>query len=133
MDIPAIESEWIVNAGSDSQTLKQGPGYIIGTSLPGQPGRCAIAGHRTTYGAPFNRVDELKRGDIIYLETLDGKEFEYIVKQQLVVDPEDIYVLEGDQIPELLLTTCTPKYSASKRLIIIAELLDYYKLESYYN
>jgi len=70
INMPDIESEWIVNAGSDPQTLKQGPGYIIGTSLPGQPGRCAIAGHRTTYGAPFNRIDELEDGDIIYLETL---------------------------------------------------------------
>lgn len=130
--IPEIELESIVNAGSDVETLKEGPGYILGTALPGEPGRVAISGHRTTYGAPFNRVDELERGDVIYLETLNGLEFEYVVKQQLVVEPQDIEVLEGDERPELLLTTCTPKFSASKRLIVVAELLDYYRLESYY-
>jgi len=129
LSIPKIDLEWVSYEGSDTQTLKQGPGHIIETPLPGDVGRCTISGHRTTYGSPFSRIDELVYGDLIYLETINGEIFTYMVTGQNIVNPEDVYVLEGSYKKELLLTTCHPKYSASKRLIIVAELLNLYPLE----
>jgi len=129
LSIPKIDLEWILYEGTDTQTLKQGPGHIIETSLPGDVGRCTISGHRTTYGSPFSRIDELVYGDLVYLETMGSEVFTYAVKGQNIVNPEDVYVLEGSYKRELLLTTCHPKYSAEKRLIIIAELVNLYTFE----
>ncbi len=126
--IPKIELEWIVNEGTDRKTLRKGPGHIPETRLPGDIGRCTISGHRTTYGAPFNRIDELESGDLIYLETIKGKMLTFYVTGQEDVYPEDVYILESSGRRELLLTACTPEYSAAKRLVIISELLDAYSL-----
>ncbi len=123
ISIPKIELEWIVNEGSDTKTLKKGPGHIIETVLPGEVGRCVISGHRTTYGAPFNRIDELAVGDLIYLNILNKQTFVYTVTNTIVVNPEDVYILKGSTKKELLLTTCEPEYSSAKRLVVIAELL----------
>ena len=126
ISIPKIDLDWLVNEGTDTRTLRQGPGHIVETVLPGDTGRCVISGHRTTYGAPFNKIDELKEGDLIYLETLDGKIFAYVVTGLIIVNPEDVYIIEGDSKKELLLTTCEPKYSAAKRLVIVSELINIY-------
>ncbi|MBA7586924.1 hypothetical protein ES708_28931 [subsurface metagenome] len=127
--IPKIDLEWIVNEGTDRQTLKEGPGHIIDTPLPGDDGRCTISGHRTTYGAPFNKIDELIEGDLIYLETIKGKTFVYAVTGMEMVDPKDVYILEGTDKRELLLTSCYPEYSAAERIILISELINIYPLE----
>lgn len=127
--IPKIDLEWIVNEGSDPQTLKEGPGHITETPLPGDDGRSTISGHRTTYGSPFNRIDELESGDLIYLETIKGELFTYAITSSEVVNPEDVYILEGSYKKELLLTTCYPEYSGAQRLIMIAELMNLYPLE----
>jgi len=126
--IPKIDLEWIVNEGSDRQTLKEGPGHIIETPLPGDLGRCTFSGHRTTYGAPFNKIDELVKGDLIYLETIKGKVLTYAVTELEVVDPRDVYILEGSDKKELVLTSCYPEYSAAERIILIAELVNIYPL-----
>jgi LPXTG-site transpeptidase (sortase) family protein len=133
LSIPKIDLEWVSYEGSDDQTLKQGPGHIIETPLPGDIGRCTISGHRTTYGSPFSRIDELVYGDLIYLETMSDEVFTYVVKGRNIVNPKDVYVLEGSYKRELLLTTCHPKYSAAERLIIIAELINLYPLEWDFN
>ncbi len=129
LTIPKIDLEWVSYEGTDTLTLEQGPGHITETPLPGDTGRCTISGHRTTYGSPFSRVDELEDGDFIYLETIDGKLFTYTVTGRDIVNPEDVYVLEGSYKKELLLTTCHPRYSSAKRFIIIAELINIYPLE----
>lgn len=129
MLIPKIEVEAIVGEGTDSQSLKKGPGYEALTPLPGDEGRCTISGHRTTYGAPFNRVDELENGDLIYLETINDELLTYVVTGMEIIRATDIWILEGTGKKELLLTTCHPKYSAARRLIIIAELLVVFPFE----
>ena len=129
MSIPEIELEAIVGEGTDSQSLKNGPGYEALTPLPGDVGRTTISGHRTTYGAPFNRLDELENGDLIYLDTINDELLTYIVTGMEIVLPTDVWILEGTGKKELVLTTCTPKYSAAKRLIIIAELLEVFPFE----
>jgi len=129
ISIPTIELECMVYEGTDTETLKKGPGHIIPTPLPGEEGRCTISGHRTTYGAPFNRVDEIEEGDTIYLETLDGRLYAYIVTGFEIVKPTDVYILEGTNKIELLITTCHPKFSSASRLIVIAELAELFPFE----
>ncbi len=124
MTIPKIKLEWISYESTDSEVLKKGPGHESLTPLPGDIGRSTISGHRTTYGAPFNRIDELEEGDLIYLETIRDEIFVYRVTEQQIVKPTDVWILDGTDKKELLLTTCDPKFSAANRLIIISELVD---------
>ena len=119
----------VVIEGVGHEDLKKGPGHYPGTALPGAVGNVVISGHRTTYGAPFNRVDELNTGDAIVLETRDSW-FTYRVTSEQVVQPtavEVTYAVPGDKnaVPTkklLTLTTCNPKYSAKTRLIVHALL-----------
>lgn len=129
ISIPKIDLEQISYEGAGPQTLKEGPGHIAETPLPEDVGRCTISGHRTTYGSPFNRIDELESGDLIYLETIKGELFAYAVTGSEIVNPEDVCILEGSYKKELLFTTCYPEYFGAQRLIIIAELLNLYPLE----
>jgi sortase A len=115
--------------GVSHEDLKRGPGHYPGTALPGVVGNMVVSGHRTTYGAPFNRVDELHSGDPIVVETRDTW-FTYRVTSQRIVSPKAVEVtypvpMHKGQVPTqklLTLTTCNPKYSASQRLIVFAVL-----------
>src|SRR5207245_6036160 len=91
-------------------------------SLPGQPGNAAIAGHRTTYGAPLYNLNELGRGDPIFITTPQGT-FRYDVGRSLVVAPSDVSVIAATPANQLTLTTCTPRFSAAQRLIVQASLV----------
>ncbi len=122
--IPDIELDWIVNKGTDYATLRKGPGYYISSALPGEEGTCLVAGHRTTYGAPFNRLGELEEGDEIIIETEGNEKFTYIVTGMEAVLPTDMSVLENTDYPSLVLSTCTPKYYATRRLIIYARIAE---------
>jgi sortase A len=121
IEIPKINLQKTVVEGTGVPDLKKGPGHYTGTPLPGQPGNAAIAGHRTTYGAPFGNLDQLNPGDDIYVTTKQGS-FVYTVTGQQVVSPSDVSVLAPTSDNRLTLTTCHPKYSAAKRLVITAEL-----------
>jgi sortase A len=103
--------------------LKNGPGHYPDTPLPGQAGNAAIAGHRSTYGAPFANVNDLHAGDPITVTTLQGS-FHYSVTGQEIVSPDAVQVLDNKGDNELTLTACHPKYSASKRIVIHAKLED---------
>jgi len=129
LTISKIELEWITNEGSDVPDLKKGPGHIPQTPLPGESGRCTLSGHRTTYGAPFNRIDELKKGDMIYLEALNGNKYFYRVISFQIVKPTFVEILNGTYRKELLLTTCYPEYSAKERLVVLAEMVTIFPLD----
>ena len=122
MLIPAINLDTMVFDGTDRETLKKGPGHIIGTSYPGSIGTVAISGHRTTYGAPFFNIDKLKAGDEITLESFDTI-YRYVITELMIVEPTDVWVLNPTPYPSLVLTTCNPKYSAKERLIIFAKMV----------
>jgi len=124
IEIPAIDLKGIIYEGTEKPILKNGPGHIVGTAIPGRVGTCAISGHRTTYGAPFNKLDELFPGDKIIIETNYG-EFTYILSELKIVEPTDVYILESTLYPSLILTSCHPKYSAAQRLIAFAYLEGY--------
>lgn len=121
--INKIGLEKAVIEGVGVPDLKKGPGHYPTTPLPGQPGNAAIAGHRTTYGAPFYRLDELAAGDRIDVTTRQG-EFTYRVRETVIVKPSQREVLNPSDDNLLTLTTCHPRFSASQRLIVVAALTD---------
>lgn len=128
MRIPKIGLEQVIVEGADKEALRKGPGHIPSTELPGQAGNVAVAGHRTTYGAPFFDLDKLRRGDEITMQT-PGAVHVYRVTRTLIVKPEDIWVLDDRKGPDgrpkstITLSTCNPKYSAAQRLIIFGDLV----------
>lgn len=124
LSIPRLEVDQIVVAGVGTSELKMGPGHFPGTPLPGRSGNAALAGHRTSYGAPFGDLDRLEPGDEILLTTLEG-EFRYAVEDSFIVAPSDTYVVDTlePNRATLTLVTCHPKYSTRERLIISAGLL----------
>lgn len=120
--IPSIGVDKVVVSGVSTEDLKAGPGHFPGTPLPGQAGNAAIAGHRTTYGAPFFDFDDLEPGDEIFVTTLQG-EFTYEVTSSEIVAPSAIEVLAPTDDNRLTFSTCNPKYSAAERLIVVAHLV----------
>ena len=122
LEAPSIGLDWIVVSGVGVDELKKGPGHYPDTPLPGQGGNVGIAGHRTTYGAPFFRIDELAPGDDVILTSTTGDRFVYKVTEQFIVSPSQYEVLAPSDQPILTLTSCHPRYSASKRIIVRAAL-----------
>jgi sortase A len=145
--IPAIDVDTVVVAGTSPAALRAGAGHYPSTVLPGQDGNVGIAGHRTTYGRPFNQVDELVRGDEIWLQTPVG-DFRYVVgdpptdgpcepyserrpeerpdSAACITHPRDWSVVSETDEAMLTLTTCHPKGSAAERMIIRAALDERY-------
>lgn len=122
LELPAIDATYAVVEGVQVSDLREGPGHYPWTPLPGERGNSAIAGHRTTYGAPFGRLDELEPGDEIYVSTLWGR-FTYRVTDTQIVGPREVDVLRSGDDNRLTLTTCNPKYSAAERLVVSALLV----------
>lgn len=116
---------YAVVEGVDTEHLKKGPGHYPGTALPGQIGNFVVSGHRTTYLAPFNRIDQLKRDDEIIIDTAEAR-YTYRVTSQHIVEPDEVDVLspvpgKPDARPTrafITLSTCHPEYSAAQRLIV---------------
>jgi sortase A len=127
--IPRMDLDMVVVEGTDTESLKKGPGHYSGTAYPWEDaGRVGIAGHRTTYGAPFWSLDALRRGDRITLQTEYGI-YDYRVTRTVITDPSGTLpsgasVLDQTKEPTLVLTTCNPRFSASQRLIVMADLVD---------
>jgi sortase A len=127
--IPKIDLDLVVVEGTGTEPLKKGPGHYTDTAYPwDDTGRVGIAGHRTTYGAPFWSLNELREGDLIVLATEYGI-FEYRVTRSVVTPPSGI-LPSGDSVlaqtnhPTLVLTTCNPRFSAAERLIVIADRVE---------
>ncbi len=120
--IPHIGADYVVVKGTDTDDLKSGPGVYPETHFPGIAGTTAIAGHRTTYLAPFRNIDSLRPGDHILLE-MPYAHFTYTVIGQRVVLPTDVNAAIGEVgYTRLVLSACTPLFSASHRLLVYASL-----------
>ena len=119
--IPRMGTSFVFVSGTGLKSLKKGPGHYDGTAMPGLPGTVAIAGHRTTYLAPFRRMNKLRRGDKITLTMPYGR-FTYSIEGLRVVLPGNVGVLKHVRHNRLVLTTCTPVDSAAKRLVATARL-----------
>ena len=126
--IPKIGADFTIIEGVDLPFLTEGPGHFPGTSLPGQPGNAALAGHRVTYKAPFNRIDELSPGDTIQVKTVQGT-FTYQVMPQaggvgyFIIDPSDTSIIDDKGDNRLTLMACHPKYDLKQRIVVTAKLV----------
>jgi sortase A len=128
LDIPKIRLDnKVVVEGVGREELRKGPGHVPSTVLPGQDGTFGVSGHRTTYGAPFYRLNELAKGDNITVVTREAV-YTYTVTRTAIVRPTDTQVLNNVTGPDgkpkatITLTTCHPRYSARQRLIVFGDL-----------
>lgn len=127
-EAPVYDEPLFIVEGVNVETLQSGPGHYPGTAMPGETGNFAVAGHRTTYGAPFYDLDQAREGDEVHVTDRAGNRWVYRVVEQLVVHPSDNHVLADDPLgtgrPTLTLTTCNPRWSNAERLIVHAQLID---------
>ena len=128
LDIPKIQLDnKVVVEGVGRDELRKGPGHVPSTVLPGQDGTFGVSGHRTTYGAPFYRLDELVKGDTITVVAREAI-YTYTVTRRDIVRPTDVQVLDNVEGPDgkpkatITLTTCHPRYSARQRLVVFGNL-----------
>lgn len=119
LKIPKLELNMIVVNGTESDTLKKGPARHKRTFLPGEGKLIYIAGHRTTYSAPFSDIDDLKRGDRVRLE-LPYATVEYTIRSHRIVEAHELSVLRSRGREELALQACWPRFFASHRYIAYA-------------
>ena len=120
--LPSLDKRYFVVEGTDTVNLRKGPGHYPETPLPGEKGTVAIAGHRTTYGAPFRDLDEMKRGQRIIMSMPYGR-FVYRVQKQQIVDDSALWITRSVGYNRLVLSACHPLYSAAQRLVIFARLV----------
>ena len=119
LEIPRLDLDAVVVNGTSTADLRRGPGRHLDTWMPGEGQLVYVAGHRTTYGAPFSNIDELRPGDTISLE-LPYAELEYRVTGHRIVDDNDLSVLESRGREELVLQACHPRFFASERYLVYA-------------
>jgi sortase A len=119
IEIPAIGVKDYVVEGTDLSNLRKGPGHYRETPLPGDRGTVAIAGHRTTYGAPFRKIDDLHNGQEIAVDMPYGR-YVYRVERTKIVEPTDLSVLDRVRYDRLVLSACHPLYSAAQRVVVFA-------------
>jgi sortase A len=117
--IPRIHASYVMVQGTDSSALRKGPGHYLDTPLPGMPGTVGVAGHRTTYLAPFNKLDKLHGGDEVQVE-MPYALLVYRVEQTRIVPPTAVWVTKRVGHNRIVLTACHPKYSAAKRIVVFA-------------
>jgi sortase A len=117
--IPRIGLDAVVVRGTRPDDLERAPGLLDTTALPGERGTVAIAGHRTTYGAPFRHLDRLRRGDRLTV-AMPYATLRYAVEGARIVDPADVSVLRTVGHPRLVLTACHPLFSAARRIVVYA-------------
>jgi sortase A len=121
IEIPAIDADYVLIQGTEEADLERGPGHYPDTALPGQGRTVGIAGHRTTYGAPFNQIDKIEKGDSITIEMPYGT-FSYTVTDTKIVDPSQTEIVDNVGRERLVLTSCHPLYSAAQRYAVFADL-----------
>lgn len=118
--IPRLGLNAIVVNGTDTETLKRGPGRYLGSAMPGEGELVYIAGHRTTYGAPFSRIDRMKKGDPVWLELPYGT-VEYRVTGTRIVPATKTSELKSRGFEQLALQACHPRFFATQRIIVYAK------------
>jgi sortase A len=119
--IPSLGASFLFVQGTDSASLEKGPGHYPSTALPGLGRTVAIAGHRTTFLAPFRHLDALRRGDRVTL-TMPYASFVYVVQFHRIVDPASWWVTRNVGYDRLVLSACDPLFSAAHRLVVFARL-----------
>jgi sortase A len=119
--VPSAGVDDVVVEGTGGADLRRGPGHYPSTPLPGRPGTVAIAGHRTTYGAPFRHLDAVRKGDRVEVRMPYGT-FAYRVERTRIVPPTATWVTRRVAYDRLILSACHPLYSAAQRIVVFARL-----------
>jgi sortase A len=119
--IPKIGAGYTLIEGTDGASLEKGPGHYPETAFPGMGQTVGVAGHRTTYLAPFKEINELAPGDEIMVTMPYGR-FTYRVQYQRIVAPTALWVIRNVGYERLVLSACNPLYSAAQRIIVFARL-----------
>jgi sortase A len=122
LKMPKLGRSYVVVEGTDLTTLRKGPGHYPKTPLPGEGGTVAVAGHRTTYGAPFRNVNKLKKGDELQMDMPYGR-FTYTIDRVIVVSPNATWITRKAKREQLVLSACHPLYSAAKRIVVFSHLV----------
>jgi len=117
--MPHIHANYVMVEGTGAASLRKGPGHYPATPLPGMPGTVAVAGHRTTYLAPFNKLDKLRKGDGVVIE-MPYATVRYRVERTRIVKPTAVWVTRAVGYDRLVMTACHPKYSAAERIVVFA-------------
>jgi sortase A len=120
--MPTLHKDYVMVAGDDPADLRLGPGVYPDKSLPGEGRTTAVAGHRTTYLAPFRDINDLKPSDHVELR-MPYATFTYAVQGTKIVLPTDLSVIRDVGYDRLVLTACHPLYSAAKRIVVSARLV----------
>lgn len=121
MTIPNLGTSFLIVQGTDPASLEKGPGHYPSTALPGQGGTVAVAGHRTTFLAPFRHLDGLRRGERIVV-AMSYARFVYTVQYRRVVAPTAWWITRNLGYDRLVLSACDPLFSAARRLVVFARL-----------
>jgi sortase A len=121
LQIPKIGASYDVVQGTDAATLEKGPGHYPATAFPGLGQTVAVAGHRTTYLAPFRNINALAPGDRIVLE-MPYARFTYLVQYEKIVVPTALWITNDVGYERLVLSACNPLYSAAQRIVVFARL-----------
>jgi sortase A len=119
--IPKLGVDWVMVEGTESDSLRKGPAHYRDTSLPGTHGTFGVAGHRTTYGAPFRDINRLRRGDRVVVQ-MPYATFTYDVEGSRIVGPKAVQVLRRVGHDRIVLSACHPLYSAAQRIVVFARL-----------
>ncbi len=119
--VPSIDADYVLVEGTETAELQRGPGHYPDTRLPGQSGTVGIAGHRTTYLAPFRDIDDIEDGAEVVLE-MPYATFTYTVQRHEIVAPTDVQVVRNVGYERVVLTACHPLYSAAERFVVFAKL-----------
>lgn len=119
--LTTLDRSYVMVEGTDTPTLRKGPGHYPYTPWPGQAGTVAIAGHRTTYLAPFRTIDKLRAGQPVVVRMPYGR-FTYRVQYTTIVKPTAVWVTNPVAYDRLILSACYPLYSASRRIVVFARL-----------
>jgi sortase A len=122
LKMPSIGRSYVVVEGTDLGDLRKGPGHYPKTPLPGEGGTVGVAGHRTTYGAPFRTVNKLKRGDTLQMDMPYGRFF-YRVDKTQIVKPNALWIVDKRKREMLVLSACHPLYSAARRIVVFSTLV----------
>jgi sortase A len=123
IDAPGMGLDAVIVEGTDTSTLQKGPGRYPETALPGQGKTIGIAGHRTTYLAPFRHINDAEEGDEVVVEMPYGT-FTYTVEKTKIVEPEDVEIVRDIGRERLVLTACHPLYSAAQRYALFGRLTE---------
>jgi sortase A len=118
--VPRLGVDMLFVEGTDSESLKKGPGRYRKSFLPGEGELVYIAGHRTTYAAPFSRIDRLRRGDLVVVEVPYGT-FRYRITGHRIVKANEVSVLRSRHREVVALQACHPRFFASHRIIAYAK------------